>query len=61
MLQCLQDRVANLWRVLSAVEREQGNDIERTTLPPQFFDLRYSALDIYHALQLWSVAQDDNG
>ncbi|PVH82054.1 hypothetical protein DL98DRAFT_586738 [Cadophora sp. DSE1049] len=51
----------NLWKVLSAAEREQNEEMERTALPPQLFDLRYSALDIYHALQLWSIAKENTG
>ncbi|KAH7411042.1 hypothetical protein BKA64DRAFT_372293 [Cadophora sp. MPI-SDFR-AT-0126] len=51
----------NLWKVLYAAEREQNEELEKTALPPQFFDLRYSALDIYHALQIWALAQEDSG
>ncbi|KAH7354990.1 hypothetical protein BKA65DRAFT_549063 [Rhexocercosporidium sp. MPI-PUGE-AT-0058] len=44
-----------LYKVLSTAAQEHGEQSERTALPPQLLDLKYSALDIYHALQLWSV------
>jgi len=47
-----------LEKVLSTAKPGQVEGSPRPPLPPQFFDLNYSALDIYESLRLWSDGED---
>lgn len=44
---------AILEKVLATAKLEHVAGSPETSLPPQFFDLKYSSLDIYEALRVW--------
>ena len=44
--------------MLSTAEQDHGRELSSKSLPLQFYDLKYSALDIYEALRIWSCATE---
>lgn len=50
-----------LERVLRQAAAEREITISLTTLPPQFFDLQYSHLDIDKLLEVWAEGQEGHG
>ena len=48
-----------LEKVLRTAAAEREVTIKLTTLPPQFFDLQYSHLDIDKVLEVWAEGKQD--
>ena len=44
----------------AALVERQVTMIQFSSLPPQFFDLQYSHLDIDKVLEVWAESQDIN-
>lgn len=50
--------LATLEKVLSNATVEERHSVPEPSIPSQFYDLKYSALDIYEALRVWSAGEE---
>ena len=51
-------RIGNLEKVLRMAIAEHNVPLAAVSLPPQFYDMQYVALDIYEALRVWAETSE---
>ena len=55
---CLLTKTGNLEKVLRMAIAEHNVPLAAVSLPPQFYDMQYVALDIYEALRVWAETSE---